>query len=126
MAGVAVKSYQELIVWQKAMDPVVAIYQATRTLPREEMFGLTSQMRRAAVSIPSNITEGQGRHTTKGFLNHLSIAYGSLNELETQLLIAKRLELLDQDQANPILGQMAEVARLLNALSNALQAKLNS
>lgn len=122
----AVKSYQELIVWQKAMDLVVSIYQATRTLPREEMFGLTSQMRRAAVSIPSNIAEGQGRHITKEFLNHLSIACGSLNELETQLLIAKRLELLDQDQANHILVQMAEVARLLNALSNALQSKLNS
>ena len=122
----AVKSYQELIVWQKAMDLVIAIYQATRTLPREEMFGLTSQMRRAAVSIPSNIAEGQGRHTTKEFLNHLSMAYGSLNELETQLLIAKRLELLDEDQANRILVQMAEVGRLLNALSNALQSKLNS
>ena len=108
------------------MDLVIAIYQATRTLPREEMFGLTSQMRRAAVSIPSNIAEGQGRHTTKEFLNHLSMAYGSLNELETQLLIAKRLELLDEDQANRILVQMAEVGRLLNALSNALQSKLNS
>ena len=108
------------------MDLVIAIYQATRTLPREEMFGLTSQMRRAAVSIPSNIAEGQGRHTTKEFLNHLPMAYGSLNELETQLLIAKRLELLDEDQANRILVQMAEVGRLLNALSNALQSKLNS
>src|SRR5712691_5534753 len=85
-----VKNYQELIVWQKAMDLVEDVYKASRDFPREEVYALTSQIRRAAVSIPSNIAEGQGRRTTLDFLRHLSIAYGSLREVETQILIAGR------------------------------------
>ena len=75
---VAVRNYQELIAWQKAMDLVVVAYEATKQFPREETYGLSSQLRRAAVSIPSNIAEGQGRRTTNEFLHFLSIAYGSL------------------------------------------------
>jgi len=86
-----VRNYQELIVWQRAMDLVEEIYKATKEFPREELYALTSQIRRAAVSIPSNIAEGQGRRTTADFLRHLSIAYGSLREVETQALIARRL-----------------------------------
>ena len=85
-----VKNYQELIVWQKAMDLVEDVYKSSRDFPREEIYALTSQIRRAAVSIPSNIAEGQGRRTTLDFLRHLSIAYGSLREVETQILIAGR------------------------------------
>jgi four helix bundle protein len=77
-----VKNYQDLIVWQKAMDLVEEVYKASRSFPREETYGLTSQIRRAAVSIPSNIAEGQGRRTTADFLRHLSIAYGSLREVK--------------------------------------------
>jgi four helix bundle protein len=84
----AVQSYRELIVWQKAMKLVQSIYSLTKDFPKEEVYALTSQIRRAAVSIPSNIAEGQGRDSTKEFLHHLSIAYGSLMEVETQILIA--------------------------------------
>ncbi len=80
---VSVKSYRDLETWQKAMDLVQEIYLETKSFPKEETYGLSGQMRRAAVSIPSNIAEGQGRDSTKEFLHHLSIAYGSLCELET-------------------------------------------
>ena len=79
-----VKTYEELEVWQKAMELVALIYRLTKGFPREEVYGLTSQLRRAAVSVPSNIAEGQGRRSTKEFLNHLSMARGSLLEVETQ------------------------------------------
>jgi len=115
-----VKNYQELIVWQKAMDLVEDIYTASRTFPREETYGLMSQVRRAAVSIPSNIAEGQGRRTTPDFLRHLSIAYGSLREVETQILIATRLRYLAQGKCQDILNVAAEVGRLLNGLMSSL------
>ena len=90
------KDYRELIVWQKAMDLVEAIYRTTARFPKEELYGLTSQIRRAAVSIPSNIAEGQARNTTRDFLHFLAIAYGSLKEVETQVLIAERLGYIDE------------------------------
>jgi len=115
-----VKHYQELIVWQKAMDLVEEVYTLSRNFPREEVYGLTSQLRRAAVSIPSNIAEGQGRRTTPDFLRHLSIAYGSLRELETQILIASRLNYLAQAKCQDVLNLTAEVGRLLNGLVSSL------
>lgn len=115
-----VKNYQELIVWQKAMDLVEEIYRVSRTFPREEISGLTSQVRRAAVSIPSNIAEGQGRRTTPDFLRHLSIAYGSLREVETQILIAMRLHYLAQAKSHLVMGITGEVGRLLNGLMSSL------
>jgi len=87
--------YSELIVWQKSMDLVADIYRSTALFPVEERFGLASQSRRAAVSIPSNIAEGHGRKSTGAYVNFLSIAYGSLMELETQIQIAARLNYLD-------------------------------
>jgi len=115
-----VKTYQELIVWQKAMDLVESVYKASQTFPREEVYALTSQIRRAAVSIASNIAEGQGRRTTSDFLRHLSIAYGSLLETETQLLIAKRLRYLGDTNLEEVMKQTAEVGRLLNGLMASL------
>jgi four helix bundle protein len=115
-----VKHYQELIAWQKAMDLVEEVYRASRSFPREEIYGLTSQLRRAAVSIPSNIAEGQGRRTTADFLRHLSIAYGSLLELETQLLIATRLNYLVPQKCQEILKIAGEVGRILNGLMSSL------
>jgi four helix bundle protein len=85
---VTVRSYRDLIVWQKSIELVNAIYAATRSWPSEERYALTSQIRRAAVSVPSNIAEGQGRSSTNEFLKHLSIAYGSLMETETQITVA--------------------------------------
>jgi four helix bundle protein len=95
-----VRNYQELIVWQKAMDLVEQIYESSRRFPREEIYGLTSQLRRAAVSIPSNIAEGQGRRTTADFVRHLSISYGSLRGLETQTIITARLKYLTTASSN--------------------------
>ena len=102
------------------MDLVAEVYKISRTFPREEIYGLTSQLRRAAVSIPSNIAEGQGRRTTPDFLRHLSIAYGSLLELETQILIAIRLGYLLQGRCRDVMNMAAEVGRLLNGLMTSL------
>ncbi|HXT62536.1 MAG TPA: four helix bundle protein [Pyrinomonadaceae bacterium] len=115
-----VKNYQELIAWQRAMDLVELVYKASRQFPREEIYALTGQIRRAAVSIPSNIAEGQGRTTTSDFLRHLSIAYGSLCEVETQILIAGRLNYLTAAQVGAVMNGAAEVGRLLNGLMNSL------
>jgi four helix bundle protein len=115
-----VKHYQELIVWQKAMNLAEEVYKVCRSFPREEIYGLTSQLRRAAVSIPSNVAEGQGRRTTADFLRHLSIAYGSLLELETQVLIATRLSYLSEGKCLVVMNMAAEVGRLLNGLMSSL------
>jgi four helix bundle protein len=116
----AVQSYRELKVWQVAMDLAEECYLATRTFPKEELFGLTSQIRRAAASIPANIAEGQGRNSTKEFLNHLSIARGSLLELETHLLLSQRVGLLTQETLNRLLTLADEVSRMLSGLRRAL------
>lgn len=106
-----VRNYSDLIVWQKAMDLVEAVY---RVFPKEEVYGLTAQLRRAAVSVPSNIAEGQGRRSTREFLHYLSIAHGSLRELETQLLIAARLGYCDAAEQENLTEITAEVGRLIN------------
>ena len=121
-----VRSYQELKARQRAMDLVQAVYESARAFPKEEVYGLTSQLKRAAVSVPSNIAEGQGRKTTREFLHHLSIAYGSLMEVETQVLIAARLKYLTTAEANDLLERAAECGRLVNGLSNSLKNKLSS
>ena len=116
-----VKNYQELIVWQKSMDLVEEIYSSTRNFPKEEIYALTNQLRRAGVSIASNIAEGQGRQSTADFCRHLSIAYGSLREAETQILIAKRLDYLSENSSNCLMQMASEVGRLLNGLMASLR-----
>ncbi len=123
--GMAVRSYQDLEVWQKAMDLAQMIYDVTKKFPREEAYGLTSQIRRAAVSVPSNIAEGQGRSSTKDFLRHLSIAYGSLCEVETQLLLSERLGYVDSTHTHQTTALCQTVGRLLNGLMRSLRAKLS-
>src|SRR5262245_61505237 len=100
----SVRHYRELIAWQKAMDLVEAVYFDTECFPRREVFGLTNQMRRAAVSIACNIAEGQGRGSTGEFLHFLAIARGSAQELETQILIAQRLKYIEAERVNCLLG----------------------
>jgi four helix bundle protein len=102
------------------MDLVVKVYQITKGFPREETYGLTNQLRRAAVSIPSNIAEGQGRHTAKEFQRFLAVAYGSLQETETQLMLSRRLGYIDEARETEILAHCSEVARLINGLANSL------
>jgi len=121
--GLGGKNYQDLIVWQKAMDLVTVIYQTTNIFPKEEIYALTSQLRRAAVSIPSNIAEGQGRSSNKEFHNVLSMAHGSLREIETQKMIAQRLQYLSPEQALEILDLSAEVGRLLQGLMKSVKHK---
>jgi len=101
---------------------VVQVYQRTTAFPREEQFGLSSQIRRAAVSVPANIAEGHGRLHRKEYLNFLSTAYGSLMELETHLLIAERLKYLPSEEVQSLLRQTAELGRMLNGLMKALAA----
>ena len=117
MAG---KNYADLIVWQRAMDFAEAIYRATRGFPKEEVYGLTSQMRRAAGSIPSNIAEGQGRQSPREFHRFLSVAHGSVRELETKTMIAQRLGYLDSQAKSQLMDAAAEIGRLLNGLMNSL------
>ena len=115
------KNYRDLEVWQKAMDLVVKCYQMTKKFPKSEIYGLTSQLQRAAVSVPANIAEGRERQYTKEFLQHLSIAYGSLAELETHLQIAERLNYIDPNQLKQLLEKTAEVGRMLNGLRRSLR-----
>lgn len=98
------KSYRELLVWQKAMDLVAESYRVAGSLPRSETYGLKSQIQRAAVSIPANIAEGHGREHLGDYLHHLSIASGSVAELETHFLVAERLSLLAKDEITRALG----------------------
>jgi four helix bundle protein len=106
-----ISSYRDLSVWQKAMNLVVDCHRLSDDFPRDENFALKIQLRRAAVSIPSNIAEGHGRTGVPGYLHHLSIAHGSLMELETHLQIAMRLEYLAQQQVDDALGEAAEISR---------------
>ncbi len=117
----AVRSYRELTAWQKAMDLAVSVYAATQGWPKEEAYGLTAQVRRAVVSIPSNVAEGQGRYSPKEFARFLLIAHGSLCELETQILLARRLAYLDEPIEQSLLLQSAEVGRLLQGLIRSMR-----
>ncbi|MBR6140607.1 MAG: four helix bundle protein [Bacteroidaceae bacterium] len=110
------KSHKDLIVWQKSMDHVAAIYVATKAFPKEELFGIVSQMRRAAVSIPSNIAEGYGRLYDKETVKFLSNALGSASELETQLIISKDLGYLLIEDFRKLINQIEEIIRMLSAL----------
>jgi four helix bundle protein len=110
------RNYRDLIVWQKAMNLVENIYRASRKFPKDELYALTNQIRRAAVSIPSNIAEGQGRGSDAEMARFLRIAHGSLREVETQALIAERLAYAEPDQTQQIMEMAGEVGRLLNGL----------
>ncbi|MBP9989613.1 MAG: four helix bundle protein [Ruminococcus sp.] len=112
----SVKSYHELLVWQKSMDLVEMTYQLVKLLPKEELYALSDQMRRAVVSIPSNIAEGQQRNSTKEFVQFLSIARGSNAELQTQFMICVRLKYLTQSQVNQVLNLSNEVGKMLTKL----------
>ena len=110
------ESYRDLIAWRKAMDLVTDVYRVTRAFPKDELYGLTNQLRRAAVSVPSNIAEGQARFSCKEFHHFLSLARGSLVEIETQLIISQNLGYLDANQVGTLLGKTAELGKVLNGL----------
>ena len=114
--------YRDLIVWQKSMNLVQRIYELTKQLPKEEIYALTSQMRRAAVSIPSNIAEGAGRYNTKDYVHFLRIARGSNNELETQLSICEQVGYFSRKEINDCFQLCDEITRMLNSLLLKLKA----
>ncbi|HSA92118.1 MAG TPA: four helix bundle protein [Terriglobales bacterium] len=116
----ALHSYEDLIAWQKGVDLVTEVYRATKGFPKDEVYGLTAQLRRAAVSIPSNIAEGQGRLSTGEFKQFLGHARGSLYELNTQLRIAEKLEYLSREEQDALSSRSAEVGRILNGLMSSL------
>ena len=116
-------TYKDLVVWQKAMELVVLIYELTEKFPRSELYGLTSQMRRAAISIPSNIAEGRRRGSKKEFLHFLLNAYGSGAELETQLEIAKKLPEMRNLDYNKINSLLEEIMKMLNRMIKSLKPK---
>jgi four helix bundle protein len=116
-----VQSYRDLVAWNRAMGLVTEIYRMTRDFPKEELFGLTSQLRRAAVSIPCNIAEGKGRLSKGEFRQFLGNARGSLAELETQILIAQNLQYLPGAEANKLLVMVEEVGKVLNGLLSAVK-----
>ena len=116
-------NYKELKVWQKSVDLAVKIYEATKDFPREEIYGLTSQIRRSAVSIPSNIAEGAGRNTKKDFNNFLGISNGSSCELDTQLIIANRVSFLDSTIFEMLQQDLTEIQKMNWALQKSLTAQ---
>jgi four helix bundle protein len=118
-----IRSHRDLLVWQKAMDLVVTCYRLTDTFPKHEIYALTSQLRRAAVSVPSSIAEGRGRYSKKEYAQYLSIALGSIAELETQLEIAVRLGYLDHDDASETSDKIGEIGKMLNGLRASLKRK---
>ncbi len=118
-----VKSYRELRVWQQSVDFCVKVHTVTSSFPKEELYGLTSQIRRAAISIPSNIAEGQARNTTGEFSQFLGISKGSLAEIDTQLEIARRLSFLSIESFQSFENEIETIGKMLNALQNALPKK---
>jgi four helix bundle protein len=118
------KTFRGLLVWRQGMDLAKACYALTKTFPREEMYGLTMQIRRAAISVPANIAEGSGRRTRKDYVNFLRIAQGSLRELETYLLLVVEVHLVSAETARPLQMQVQSIARLLNRLIQSLELRI--
>ncbi len=118
-----IDSYRDLQVWQKGMALAKQCYLLTREFPKEEMYGMTSQIRRAATSIPANIAEGYGRESTGDYVKFLRIAQGSLKELETHLLLSAEVDLTTRDMTKPLLTTTDEIGRMLRSLVRSLQSK---
>jgi four helix bundle protein len=117
-----ISSYKDLLIWQKGIVIVVKVYKLVKTFPQEELYSLTSQIKRASVSIPSNISEGYGRNTDKSFSHFIDISRGSLNELETQLIIAKELQFItDLNLYSEIVSLIQEESKMINSFSKTLK-----
>ena len=114
-----VRDFQDLVVWQKSVDLIVDLYSATRSFPSEERFGITAQLRRAAISIASNIAEGNGRGTTKDYIRFLSISRGSIYEVRSLLVVCQRLDFLALDSGTHFAGRTNEIGRMLSACARA-------
>ncbi len=124
--GQGIQSFKDLLVWQKALTLSVLCYQLTKAFPKDEMYGMTAQIRRASVSVPANIAEGHGREHTRSFIQFLRVAQGSLKELETHLMLAEQVNLAPAAALAPAYAMTDEIGRMLRALIRALQEKLGS
>jgi four helix bundle protein len=121
--GDGIKSYRDLGVWQKAIALSVACYRLTVDFPRDEMYGMTAQIRRASVSVAANIAEGHGREHTRTFIQFLRISQGSLKELETHLVLVEQIGLSPSDRVQPLFAAADEIGRMLRSLIGSLQAR---
>ncbi len=119
-----VYSFKDLEVWKRSRILVKSVYQVTAKFPKEELFSLTSQMRRSVISIPSNIAEGHSRHSTRDYINFISIAIGSSNELETQVILSQDLGFIMEQDAVALLEKIDHLQKMLHKLRNSLKAKL--
>jgi len=119
-----IKTYRDLAVWNKGRELVKTVYLLTRQFPKEELYGLTSQLKRAVISVPSNIAEGHSRSGTKDFIHFISIAIGSLAEVETQILLSLDLGFTKEIDIKEIISQIHELQRMLHALRTSLKGKL--
>ena len=121
---IAISSYRELLIWQKGMDITEKVYQLTKSFPMEEQYGLTSQIKRSSISIPSNIAEGFGRNSTKSYLHFTKIALGSLFELETQLLLAYKLNFIkNEEHYTTIMYLITEESKMISSFIKKLSVK---
>jgi four helix bundle protein len=111
-----IKNYQELNIWKRSVEIAIEIYNTSKNFPKEELYGLTSQIRRASVSIPSNIAEGFTRYHNKEFRQFLYVSLGSCAEVETQLFIAQRLNYIDQEKASKLVKELGEIGKMINNL----------
>ena len=118
-----VKSYKDLLIWQKGIDIVINLYQLVEDFPKEEVYALSSQLKRASVSIPSNIAEGYGRNSTQSYIHFVSISRGSLFELETQLIIAKKLNFVKNESLlSELMNQITEESKMINSFLSKLES----
>lgn len=120
----AINSYKDLLVWRASIELAADCYSATKRFPKNEMYGMTSQVRRSAASIAANIAEGHGRENTGSFVQFLRIAQGSLKELETHLILSTRVDLMRETESGRLLRQAEEVGKMLRSLVRSLQQKL--
>jgi four helix bundle protein len=120
-----IKNYQELNIWKRSVEMAIEIYNTSKNFPKEDLYGLTSQMRRASVSIPSNIAEGFNRYHNKEFRQFLYVNLGSCAEVETQLFIAQRLNYVDQEKASKLIKELGEIGKMINSLIKKINGNLD-
>jgi four helix bundle protein len=121
-----IRSYQDLVVWQRSMDLAVSVYEMTRAFPQSELYGMTSQMRRSAASIAANIAEGYGRESTGSYVHFLKTARGSLKELETHVILSQRVRLTNEGASGPLLRDAMGIGIMLNSLIRSLQKQAST
>jgi four helix bundle protein len=122
----SIKSYKDLIIWQKSIDLAVEVYKLSSEFPKEEIYGMTSQIRRAVTSVSLNIAEGYGKNTTKNYINSLYIAQGSLQEVESAIILSVRLNFIKEEDCEKVNSLILEEFKMFNALINSLENKINN